>query len=371
MSATISQEQLKEIIAPHGFELFGALPVSEAQTMPAFEAWLDEGMNGTMDWIARPDAVERRAQPEQIVPGARSVITLAYQYTPPEIPAELLNDPSRGIIARYALYRDYHKVIKKKLITLGRELSAALNIDSENTISKNSTNGRSKPAEWKAYVDTGPFLEREWASRAGLGFIGRNSNLIHYTLGSYLFLSEIITTAELPRVERLQPGSCGSCTNCVDKCPTGAIVADRKIDARKCISYLTIEHRGAIPVPFRSLMRNRIYGCDICQEVCPWNRKPQPQEKADFQVNADLVAPPLETLLIFNEDAYLERFAGSPIRRATREGFMRNVSIALGNWGASTHPQAREAQLLLEDIRRQDTSELVQEHVAWALQQCR
>lgn len=346
----VTEEQLAGLIKPHGFEIFGVLPVGQAETVPAFEEWLSEDMHGTMEWIATPETREKRAQPTQVLPGAQSVLTLAYQYTPPEIPAELLDDPSRGIIARYALYRDYHKVIKKKLVQLGKAISADLG-----------------GVDWKAYVDTGPFLEREWASRAGLGFIGRNSNLIHYTLGSYLFLCEILIGAELPTVQRLQPGSCGTCTNCVDKCPTDAIVADRKIDARKCISYLTIEHRGSIPEKLRPLMRNRIYGCDICQEVCPWNRKPQPQEKLDFTVNEELVAPKLESLLIFDDEEYTERFAGSPIRRAKREGFMRNVAIALGNWGASEHKDSAQAVELLRTIQQHDQSVLVQEHVDWAL----
>lgn len=346
----ITETQLGALIQPHGFELFGVLPIGKAETVPALEEWLSEDMHGSMDWIARPDAVEKRTQPQQILSAAKSVITLAYQYTPHEIPAELLNDPSRGIIARYAMYRDYHKVIKKKLVALGKSLSSELG-----------------GVEWKAYVDTGPFLEREWASRAGLGFIGRNSNLIHYTLGSYLFLCEILVSADLPTIQRLQPGSCGTCTNCVDKCPTGAIVEDRKIDARKCISYLTIEHRGSIPEQLRPLMRNRIYGCDICQEVCPWNRKPQPQEKLDFQVNEELVAPKLESLLIFDEEEYKQRFAGSPIRRAKRDGFMRNVAIALGNWGASDHEDAKQAVDLLRQIQQHDESALVQEHVEWAI----
>lgn len=275
-------EEIQQAVAECGFEIFGILPVGPSQTMPAFQEWLDDGMHGSMQWIEREDAVEKRAHPSRILSGAKSLLTVAYSYNPPPIPADLLNDPSRGIIARYALYDDYHVVIEKKL----RHLAEALQ----------KTYG---PFEWKAYVDTGPFLEREWASRAGLGFIGRNSNLIHFNLGSYLFLAELLVDIKLPMYSREAKGSCARCTNCIDKCPTGAIVADRTIDARKCISYITIENRKAIPEWIRPLMKNRIYGCDICQEVCPYNAGKAPQEKSGFRVREDLVAPPLSTLLFF------------------------------------------------------------------------
>jgi epoxyqueuosine reductase len=307
--------------------------------------WLQRDMHGTMDWMARPDALEKRADPRRILPDAKSIVVLAFRYTPPEIPAELLNDPSRGIIARYALYDDYHKVIGRKLEALAHDLEQSLGSFS-----------------WKGYVDTGPVLEREWAQTSGLGFIGRNANLINYQLGSYVFLCELIVSAELPVVRTRRIGSCGTCHRCGDACPTGAIVADRTIDARKCISYLTIEHRGAIPEWIRPLMKNRIYGCDICQEVCPWNGKPTAQiaqQKTDFQVRPDLVAPKLETLLFFDDESFRERFQKSPIKRAKREGFMRNVAIAVGNWGTA------DARTLLVEIIANDPSPLVREHAEW------
>lgn len=329
-----------------GFELVGCLPIGKSTTTESLKQWLTAGMQGTMEWMARPDALAKRADPQLILPSAKSIIVMAYQYTPPMIPLHLLNDPSRGIIARYALYDDYHKVLEGKLAALAEQLRAQAGV-----------------VEWKAYVDTGPILEREWAEAAGLGFTGRNANLINYQKGSYLFLCELIVDVELPQMTQRKIGSCGTCHNCSKACPTGAIVDDRTIDARKCISYLTIEHRGSIPEWIRPLMKNRIYGCDICQEVCPWNSKPQAQHKPDFVVREDLVAPPLEVLLFFDDEAYRERFAKSPIKRAKREGFMRNVAIALGNWGT------RDAQLLLRDMERRDPSLLVQEHVAWALSQ--
>ncbi len=343
----ISVEELQQLTQEAGFELFGVLPIGPTETGPAFQEWLEKGMHGSMEWIAGDEAIAKRNDPREILGSIQSIMTLGFRYTPPEISHELLHDPSRGIIARYALYDDYHEVIAKKLKKLARAIE--------------EKNG---DPSWKAYVDTGPILEREWAQRAGLGYIGKNSNLINYEFGSYLFLAELFFSVEMPVVQAKQMGSCGSCTNCMDWCPTGAIVADKTVDARKCISYLTIEHRGAIPEEIRPLMKNRIYGCDICQEVCPWNGKPKAQEKADFKVREDLVAPPLETLLFFDDEAFKERFRKSPIKRAKREGFMRNVSIALGNWG--TH----DAQLLLHEIQKRDDSPLVQEHVTWALKRC-
>lgn len=334
---------LQHVFDASDFDLVGVLPVGESQTAAALDEWLADGKHGDMQWMAREDAVAKRHDVRRMLPGAQSVISLAWTYTPPEIPDELLNDPSRGIIARYALYDDYHDVIKKALHRFADALQAEIGA-----------------FDYKAYVDTGPFLEREWANRAGLGYIGRNSNLIHYEKGSYLFLAELIITAKLEPYKQRVIGSCGSCTNCVSSCPTGAILDNRTIDARKCISYLTIEYKGAIPEQLRPLMRNRLYGCDICQEVCPWNRKPQAQQKEHFQVREDLVAPPLKDLLFFDDASFRERFRKSPIKRAKREGLMRNVAIALGNWGT---PEARH---LLDTILVNDESELVREHAEWA-----
>lgn len=339
--------KLAAVFHQSDFDLVGILPIGESRTTETLEKWLADGKHGDMSWMAREDAVAKRADARKILPGAASLVSLAWKYTPPEIPDELLNDPSRGIIARYALYDDYHDVIKKALHRLAAGLQKQVG-----------------EFDYKAYVDTGPFLEREWANRAGLGYIGRNSNLIHYEMGSYLFLAELLVTADLPPHKEKVIGRCGSCTNCVDDCPTGAILDNRTIDARKCISYITIEYKGAIPEQLRPLMRNRLYGCDICQEVCPWNRSPSAQQKASFPVREDLVAPPLQDLLFFDDASFRERFRKSPITRAKREGFMRNVAVAAGNWGT---PEARQ---LLREIEKNDESELVREHARWGLRQC-
>ncbi len=344
----ISKEQITALVQENGFDLHGVVPIGKSTTFTALETWLEKGMNGTMQWMSREDTVEKREDPHAILPNAQSVIVLAFNYTPPEIPEELLNDPSRGIIARYALYDDYHDIVGDKLKRIGEGIERA----------------HDGLMDWKAYVDTGPFLEREWAQRAGLGFIGKNSNLINYQVGSYLFLAEILVSIPLPTMKKEENGGCARCTNCITGCPTNAIVADKTVDARKCISYMTIEHKGEIPEWMRPLMKNRIYGCDICQEVCPWNqRKQDAVEKSDFLVRADLVAPKLESLLFFDDESFREKFTKSPIKRAKREGFMRNVSVALGNW------KYADAMRLLEEIIEKDPSELVQEHARWGLRQ--
>lgn len=341
------KERYEHLVKEAGFDLFGVMPIGKSETAAILQKWIAQKNHGEMLWMERSDAIEKRSDPRKILLGARTVLSLAWKYTPPEIPEALVEDPSRGIIARYALYDDYHDVIKKALHRLAQSLRLEFG-----------------DFEYKAYVDTGPFLEREWASRAGLGYIGRNSNLIHYTMGSYLFLAEILLTIPLEEYTVRSRGSCAQCTNCVTSCPTGAILDNNTIDARKCISYMTIEYKGSIPLPFRPLMKNRIYGCDICQEVCPWNKAPKPQQKKEFVVREELVAPYLKDLLFFDDTDFKKQFRKSPIKRATREGFMRNVSVALGNWGS------KDALRLLRTIQKNETSEIVREHAKWAIDRC-
>lgn len=344
-------EPLHAVLGSSEFECYGVVPVSPSTTFSAFEKWVDQGMHASMDWIASDEAIHKRRDPRNIMQSTKAVISLAFFYTPPPIAQELLDDPSRGIIARYALYKDYHKVVKKKLVELGRALEEAYG-----------------EHEWRAYVDTGPFLEREWAERAGLGFVGRNSLVINSRKGSYFFIAEILTSLDLPEWKEEQTGGCARCFACKEDCPTEAIIEDGVIDSRRCISYFTIEHKGAVPEWMRPKMRNRIYGCDICQEVCPWNKNAQPHKKDSFPVRSEYIAPPLETLLFFDDASFDTHFAGSPIRRAKREGFMRNVSVALGNWRASQHKEAAHAEQLLQQILVNDPSELVREHAQWGLQ---
>lgn len=342
-------EDIDRIFRAHAITQWSSLSVRESATAERLDAWLDNEMHGTMRWMAREDTVRKRHDISEIAPWVRTVISVAIPYTPPVIPVELLNDPSRGIIARYALFDDYHDTLIDQLTRCAEELKMLY-----------------PELQYRVYVDTGPILEREWAQRGKLGFIGRNSNLIDWSLGSYLFLGEILVSVPLREIQRRQIGSCGHCRACKDGCPTGAIVNDKIVDARKCISYLTIEYAGSIPEEVRPLMKNRIYGCDICQEVCPWNRKPRTQDEwmRILKLHQERIAPPLESLLFFSDDSFLAWAKDSPMTRVKRERFMRNVAVALGNWG--TH----DARLLLSDIVKRDASDLVREHAQWALRRC-
>lgn len=332
-----------------GFQLVAIIPAAPAVTFPEFAEWLDAGYQGSMQWLETEGRKDKRSDVRAIMPTAKSVITLGYTYSTQDLPPEILHDPSRGIFARYTWGRDYHKVLKRKLNhlieyigqTVGPEFTA------------------------KAYVDTGPILERELAQRAGLGFIGCNSQLINAQYGSYLFLCEVImdVACELPPVKRVA-GGCRNCHACIPACPTNAIVQDRTIDARRCISYLTIEERGSIPEVLRPLMKNHVYGCDICQEVCPWNGTPLAKQTRNdwLQAELDRQAPPLLELATLSEVGFLKRFQGTPIMRAKRRGLLRNVAVALGNWGSS------EAVTALQ-VLAADSDLLIQEHALWGLKQ--
>lgn len=336
-----------------GFGLVGITRHGPSAHGAFYRGWLESGHHGTMAYLARPDAVARRLDLAETLPSVRSVIVVGHEYhqeDPPGVP----DDPSRGVIAQYARGRDYHKVVKKKLTELGQWLGGE--VDGE--------------ATWRAYVDTGPILERELAVRAGLGWLGKNTMLINPKRGSYFFLGVLLTDVELPEDEPFKADHCGSCTACLDACPTDALLGRDGngapvLDARRCISYLTIEHRGGIPEELRTRMGNRVFGCDICQEVCPYTRKfSRPSEEPDYAPRPGLDAPSLvalaDRLIRMSDDDFGEEFAGSPVRRARREGLLRNVCVALGNWGGG------DAQAVLSRAVR-DASTLVREHATWAL----
>ncbi len=349
-SVNLSVEIVRIAKQELGFSLVGIVPAQPSQTFAQYTDWLEHGYAGTMDWIYTEGRKDKRANVQNVMPNAKSVITLAYSYYTQDLPSEILNDPSRGIFARYTWGRDYHKVLKSKLITLisliEKQIGHAINA--------------------KAYVDTGPILERELAQRAGLGFIGNNSVLINSSLGSYLFLCEILLDEELePVMTRPVRGGCRTCTKCIDTCPTKAIVKPYVINANKCISYQTIENRGVIPEWLRPLMKNRIFGCDICQEVCPWNSIPKAKRtKSDWlEAELDKQAPLLSGLVQLTDKTFLERFQGTPVMRVKRAGLLRNVAIALGNWGAI------EAVPSLELLAK-DSNALVREHARWGLARC-
>jgi epoxyqueuosine reductase len=359
-----------------GFDLAAITPAGSLATARHYRSWVARGYHGQMAYLARPDSVARRQHLERSLPGVRSVVTVAANYhTVPALPA-LCGDPSRGIIASYARGLDYHDVLAPRLEQLGRFVAGET----------------SQELAFRAYVDTGPLLERELAARAGLGFVGKNTNLIHPRLGSWLFLGELLLSADIPvpvsghrtgqagsgatdpgpagagcpgpdLSSLLVGGTCGGCTRCLDACPTNAFVAPYLLDARRCIAYLTIELKGPIPTELRTYLGNRIFGCDICQEVCPWNRRfAQPSSDPAFQPRTDSIVPHLLDLITLDEESFRRRFRGTPIYRTKRRGLLRNVAVALGNWGDALAVPALARAL-------GDREPLIRGHAAWALGQ--
>ncbi|MCL7452128.1 MAG: tRNA epoxyqueuosine(34) reductase QueG [Anaerolineae bacterium] len=331
-----------------GFELAGIVEAGASTTFEQYQDWLTRGYAGEMGYLARPDAVAKRQNPDRILPGARTILVVGQNYHTRPLPEALRDDPSRGIVASYAWGSDYHDVMLPRL----RQLAAI------------AAESSGQPAAYRAYVDTGPLLERELAARAGLGFIGRNTNLIHPRRGSWLFLGAVLLTAEFATdPSPASRGTCGRCTRCLEACPTAAFPRARVLDARRCISYLTIELKGPIPRELRPAMGNRIFGCDICQEVCPWNRRfAQPTAEPAYRAGSDTMAPRLLDLMALDETSFRQGFRDSPIQRAKRRGLLRNVAVALGNWADPVAVPALSRAL-------HDPEPLVRGHVAWALGQ--
>ena len=303
-----------------------------------FRAWLEQGAAGEMDWIAR--AAEKRCDPELVLPGARSVVVLAMSYWQGRSQKDEGRSGARGRIAQYALGDDYHDVMLGKM----RELDGFLG----------SLGGRQK-----VYVDTGPVLERDFAAEAGIGWHGKSTMLLNRTLGTWFFLGEILTTLELP-ADPPQVARCGTCTRCIDACPTGAITAPHELDARRCISYLTIELKGSIPLEFRPLIGDRIYGCDDCLDACPWNRFAQVARESAFAARPAVARMSLRDFLALDDEGFRTLFRGSPIRRIKRRGFLRNVCVALGNVGTADDLPALAAAA-------RDEEPLIAEHARWAI----
>jgi epoxyqueuosine reductase len=306
-----------------------------------FREFIEAGAHGDMDWLAaRP---ERRSDPRVLWPGVRSVIMLGVNYGPDENPLAILAQRSRGAISVYAQGDDYHDVIKKRLKALARWLVAATG------------------KEVKVFVDTAAVMEKPLAQAAGLGWQGKHTNLVSRQLGSWLFLGAIFTAAKLPR-DAADIDHCGSCRACLDVCPTAAFPAPYKLDARRCISYLTIENKGPIPHEFRKAIGNRIYGCDDCLAVCPWNKFAQAGREAKLTARDNLRAPALSELARLDDTAFRARFTKSPVKRIGRDRFIRNVLIAIGN--SNDRAMAVEAKHLLAD-----ESPLVRGAAVWALAQ--
>ncbi len=348
-----SESDLKQAIRRWGAELgfasvrFAPLDLSDAE--PGLQAWLAAGFHGDMDYMARHGLL--RARPAELVPGTQSIISVRLDYLPNAVQAEtLLADPERAYVSRYALGRDYHKLLRNRLQKLADRIDAEIG---------QFTSG---PFTYRAFTDSAPLLEVELAARAGNGWRGKHSLLLTRA-GSWFFLGELLTNLALSPDAPEEPEHCGTCTDCLSACPTGAIIAPYQVDARRCISYLTIEHAGAIPIELRPLMGNRIYGCDDCQLVCPWNRFATPAQEADFQPRNGLDRARLIDLFAWTEAEFEARLAGSAIRRIGWERWLRNIAVALGNQTDAT-PATRAAL----QARRDHPSALVRDHVEWALQ---
>jgi epoxyqueuosine reductase len=334
LSAEI-ERQAREL----GFEAFGVTASAPGPEREALRDYLARGYHGDMEWMATHAL--RRGDPTELWPEAKSIIMLAASYAPEHPPEDILGQPLNGAISVYAQGRDYHKILKKRLKRLAGDIA------------------RQFGGEVKLFVDTAPVMEKPLAARAGLGWQGKHSNLVSRHFGSWLFLGEIFTTHVLPPTTSSED-HCGSCQACLDICPTKAFPAPYRIDARRCISYLTIEHKGHIAAEFRAAMGNRIYGCDDCLSVCPWNKFAQASTSQTFQPRAELTAPRLAELAALDDSAFRAFFSGSPIKRTGRDRFVRNVMIALGNCGDAALADVVEKRL-------GDASPLVRAMAVWAL----
>ena len=310
-----------------------------------FVDWLDQDYHGEMGYMHKHGSM--RYQPNELVPDTLRIISARMDYYPPDCEAAdaVLDEPELGYISRYALGRDYHKLMRKRLQKLSNKISSEIG-----------------DFGYRVFVDSAPVLEKPLAEKAGLGWIGKHTNLINQKAGSWFFLGEIYTDLPLPISNNIPESHCGHCQKCIDICPTKAIIAPYKLDARRCISYLTIELDGTIPVEFRPAMGNRIYGCDDCQLCCPWNRFSVPSSEQDFLARHPLDAPKLLELFDWSEQEFLKNTEGSAIRRIGYQRWQRNIDIALGN-----NPRSNIIITALEN-KRDKSSTMVTEHIDWALQ---
>ncbi|MGC4028187.1 MAG: tRNA epoxyqueuosine(34) reductase QueG [Steroidobacteraceae bacterium] len=343
MSASLSRPELLAMARARGFADVGVTGVDLPEDEGFLLSWLERGHHGEMQYMARHGL--KRSRPALLQPGTLTVISTRMDYWPGEArnAEEVLADPALGYVSRYALGRDYHKVMRAALARLAEDIAL-----------------RVAPHGHRVFVDSAPLLEKALARNAGLGWIGKHTNLIARDAGSWFFLGEILTDLPLPADEPAT-AHCGSCSACLPACPTQAIVGPRQLDARRCISYLTIELKGAIPEQLRPAIGNRIYGCDDCQLVCPWNKFAHAAAHPDFRIRHGLDAPRLADLLGWSREQFEQRFEGSAVRRIGHARFLRNVAVALGNGPAT--PEAIGALA----ARRGDPDPLVAEHVDWAL----
>lgn len=338
-------QQIHHWAAELGFQQCGIVDPDLTVAHQQLQAWLAKGYHGSMAYLA--DHQDKRANPYLLVPGSCRIISVRMNCQPPAREAiTVLNDPDKAYIARYTLGRDYHKTLRKRLTALGKRIQQQV-----------------ADLGFRAFVDSAPVMERPIAEQAGLGWTGKHTLILNRQAGSWFFLGELLISLPLPVDPPTTTGHCGKCQACLDICPTQAIIAPYQLDARRCISYLTIEHRGSIPEPLRPLLGNRIFGCDDCQLVCPWNRFAKLSEEADFQPRHNLDDSTLLSLFHWDEATFLKRTEGSAIRRTGYQGWLRNLAVALGNSrGGAAVIQA------LQDKRPQ-VSPQVQEHIDWALRQ--
>jgi len=337
--------QIKTWATELGFQQAGITSTDLSADEVHLLNWLDRGMHGQMDYMQRHGT--RRSRPVDLVPGTVRIISLRMDYLPADAshPANVLGKPALAYVSRYATGRDYHKLIRGRLQSLADRIEQSVG-----------------QFGYRAFTDSAPVLEKALARNAGLGWIGKHSNLINPKAGSWFFLGELYTDLPLPIDPPFTEQHCGTCSACIDICPTGAIIGPYQVDARKCISYLTIELRESIPEQLRPLIGNRIYGCDDCQLVCPWNRFAKNTEEKDFRVRHGLDEAKLSDLFQWTEQQFLERTEGSAIRRIGYECWLRNIAIALGN-----APTSVEVTTVLR-LHENHPSELVREHVRWAME---
>ncbi len=327
-----------------GFQQVGITDIELNQASSHLRNWLAAGFNGNMSYMQRN--LDLRDNPAQLQPGTIRVISVRMDYLNNSSDAEVvMANPELGFVSRYALGRDYHKLMRKRLQQLATQIVALVGTHS-----------------YRVFVDSAPVLEKALAEKAGLGWIGKHSNLLNRDAGSWFFLGEIYTSLPLP-IDNPVSEHCGDCTACIDICPTQAIVAPYQVDARLCISYLTIELHGSIPLELRPQMGNRIYGCDDCQLVCPWNRFAKLTQEDDFLPRHQLDTPLLLNLFMWSEEEFMHKLQGSPIRRIGHERWLRNIAVALGNG-----PKNKQVIEALKS-RLDHPSEIVREHVQWALNQ--
>jgi epoxyqueuosine reductase len=339
------RSELVALAQARGFDALGVSDVELDADAARLERWVEDGRHGEMDYMWKHGA--RRWRPGELVPGTVRALSARMNYWPEthRSAVDTLADPDAAYVSRYALGRDYHKVLRNALQGLADDIVRRIG-----------------PMGYRVFVDSGPVLEKALARKAGIGWIGKHTNLISRDAGSYFFIGEILTDLPLP-VDEGASAHCGSCSACIPACPTGAITAPYRLDARRCISYLTIELHGAIPVELRRLLGNRIYGCDDCQLVCPWNKFAQAAAHPDFKARQGLDRATLAELFAWTEAEFLQRTEGSAIRRIGYERWLRNIAVALGN--APSTPETLAALA----ARSADASALVREHVLWALQE--